>query len=264
MRQVTLLYHDVVENGDYDASGFRDGAARRYKLDRDEFVKHLDAIAAATSRPPVTVYDLDKQPATPCPVTIGFDDGGVSALTIIAAEFNARGWPAHFFVTTDYIGTPGFLDAAQIRELHAMGHVIGSHSCSHPNPMAACDDEQLRDEWTHSIARLSDILGEPVRVGSIPGGAYGTNVARAAAAAGIDRLFTSEPTTRTWQVDGCTLLGRFGIEVEDAPAKAADFVSGKWTTHTKEYVVWNGKKFLKRAGGPVFYRLRDWWYRGRA
>lgn len=257
MKQMTLLYHDVVEDGRYEASGFPDPAAQRYKLERPEFVKHLDAIDAVIARPPVTVHALENEPTSPCPLTIGFDDGGVSALTIIAEEFDGRGWPGHFFITTDYIGTPGFLDEPQIRELHQRGHVIGSHSCSHPNPMAACSWDQLVDEWTRSIGRLSDILQEPVTVGSIPGGAYSKEVVRAAAQAGITRLFTSEPTRQTWQVGDCLALGRFGIEMEDAPSKAAAFAAGKFTTRASEYAIWNGKKTIKRLAGPLFYKLRE-------
>ena len=46
------------------------------------------------------------------------------------------GWPGYFFVATDWIGRPGFLNAAQFRELDSRGHVIGSHSCSYPERMA--------------------------------------------------------------------------------------------------------------------------------
>ncbi len=263
MQQMTLLYHDVIEGDRHEVSGFPDPAARRYKLDRADFVRHLDAIEAATSRAPIAVHAIESEPTSPCPVTIGFDDGGVSALTIIAPEFEQRGWPAHFFITTDYIGTPGFLTEDQIRELHSRGHVIGSHSCSHPNPMAGCSSEQLADEWSRSIARLSEIVGEQVTVGSIPGGAYSKEVARQAAAAGITWLFTSEPTRRPWQVNGCTLLGRFGIEMEDSPEKAAAFASGQFSTRAKEWAVWNTKKTIKRLAGPLFYKIRAWQHRNQ-
>ena len=61
-----------------------------------------------------------------------FDDGGVSYYTVVADRLEAQGWRGHCFVSTDFIGQRGFLTAAQIRELDARGHVIGSHSASHP------------------------------------------------------------------------------------------------------------------------------------
>lgn len=254
MQQITLLYHDVIENSRYLSSGFSNPKAWRYKLEASDFVRHMDAVATVLENPPVTVYDLHHPHNTP-PVMIGFDDGGLSGITIIASEFNRRGWPAHFFITTDYIGQPGFLNESQLCELDKAGHVIGSHSCSHPNPMNTCSEQHLLNEWTRSVARLSDILGHPIDVASIPGGAYGNNVAQAAYRAGITELFTSEPVQQTWQVEGCRLLGRFGIEQNDSPAKAAAIASGKWLVRIREYTTWNTKKLIKRLASPLLKRL---------
>lgn len=258
MKQVTLLYHDVIEGGNHQSSGFCDPAARRYKLERSEFVKHLDAIKAVNSGPPVTITDLNRESQHRVPLMLSFDDGGVSGLTVIAEELGQRGWPAHFFITTDLIGTPGFLADDQIRQLRELGHLIGSHSCSHPHPMPACQWETLVDQWSRSVAKLSDILQEPVSVASIPGGAYSKRVAEAAGEAGITHLFTSEPMRRTWQVDRCTVLGRYCIETEDPPSKSAAVASGKLATLAMEYAIWNGKQATKRVAGPHFDRLRDW------
>ncbi|MEC8338427.1 MAG: polysaccharide deacetylase family protein [Planctomycetota bacterium] len=258
MKQITLLYHDVIEGDSHRQSGFPDAAAARYKLDRVAFVEHLHAINTVLQSPPITIEQLPQVNQQPTPCTIGFDDGGVSSATIIAEELGRFDWKGHFFITTDWIGKPGFVSENQIRELDAAGHRIGSHTCSHPNPMARCSQAQLLNEWTQSIAKLSDILGYPVEVASIPGGAYGKNVARAAAAAGIRWLFTSEPVRTSWQIDGCTMLGRYGIECEDAPHKAAAFVAEDWGAHAKEWMVWNAKKTIKRIGGPLFYKLRRW------
>src|SRR4029078_6811863 len=98
-----------------------------------------------------------------------------------------------------------------IRALHARGHVIGSHSCSHPARMALCDGEQMRREWEESGPVLSDILGVPVRAASVPGGYFSNRVADAAARAGIRALFTSEPTTRVWPRGGLPTFGRYSI-----------------------------------------------------
>lgn len=102
----------------------------------------------------------------------------------------------HFFITAGQIGKHGFINAAQLRELHERGHVIGSHSYSHPTRMSLCDDEILADEWARSVEMLSELLGEKVDTASVPGGYYSRRVAEAAAAAGIRILFNSEPTTR--------------------------------------------------------------------
>jgi peptidoglycan/xylan/chitin deacetylase (PgdA/CDA1 family) len=258
MKQITLLYHDVIEGEHHQQSGFPDPAAARYKLDRAAFVEHLHAIDEVLQSRPITIEQLPQISTQPTPFTIGFDDGGVSSATIIAEELGRFNWKGHFFITTDWIGKPGFVSEMQIRALDAAGHRIGSHTCSHPNPMAACSPTQLLDEWKRSIARLGDILGHPVEVASIPGGAYGKNVARTAAQAGIRWLFTSEPVRTSWQIDGCTMLGRYGIECEDSPRKAAAFASEDWKACAEEWAIWNTKKTIKRLAGPLFYKLRTW------
>ena len=60
--------------------------------------------------------------------------------------------------------------------------------------MAALTRAELDREWRQSIARLSAVLGDPVKVASVPGGYYSREVGESAAAAGIEALFTSEPT----------------------------------------------------------------------
>src|SRR2546427_12151373 len=91
--------------------------------------------------------------------------------------------------------------------------------------MASCPWDQLIHEWAKSAAILSELLGEPMRIASVPGGAYSRRVAEAAAVAGITALFTSEPTSRCRQVDGCLVVGRYSVRrwtpPRGAPALAA-------------------------------------------
>ena len=49
MQALAIMYHDVVENGDFESSGFPGEGAHVYKLRREDFERHLDAIAAATA-----------------------------------------------------------------------------------------------------------------------------------------------------------------------------------------------------------------------
>ena len=152
------------------------------------------------------------RPARPAPSgpTITFDDGGVGALTA-AAILERYGLRGHFLLTANYIGTPGFLNERDIRDLHSRGHLIGSHSCSHPLRMGHCSPARLVDEWTRSRDVISNIVGEAIAVASVPGGDYAPAVAEAAARAGFTQLFTSEPTDHPEHVFGLELRGRFTI-----------------------------------------------------
>jgi peptidoglycan/xylan/chitin deacetylase (PgdA/CDA1 family) len=256
VKAISLLYHDVVLPGQVSSSGFPGGDADIYKLVRPDFERHLNAIHSAISKPPITVSQLGDVSGTPLLFT--FDDGGVSAHEHIADLLEAFGWRGHFFVTTNWIGQEGFLNRAQIRDLQARGHSIGSHSCSHPQRMSHCSRQQLAREWNRSISVLSDILGARVELASVPGGYYGRNVAEEAADAGIKILFTSEPRTRVNVVNGCSIMGRYTIKEGVRPESAAELAYGRLITQFQQFTYWNIKKLIKYVGGGRWIRMRKW------
>jgi len=250
------MFHDVVENCDYDSSGFPGSLAARYKLKREDFEAHLGAIRQVIQDRPVDLVDQNGQPGGRCPLLLTFDDGGLSAYTVIAGLLERHRWRGHFFITADYINRPGFLTPQQIRKLRDRGHRIGAHSCSHPTRMSHCSREELRREWGASIQALSQILDEPVRVASVPGGYYSRPVAEAAAAVGIQTLFTSEPTAATHLIDGCLVLGRYVVQRNRTPAFSAAIASGRLAPRLQQSLAWNLKKAAKLAGGPAYLKLR--------
>jgi peptidoglycan/xylan/chitin deacetylase (PgdA/CDA1 family) len=254
MRVCALLYHDVVPEGRFELSGFQSPDADIYKLSTAEFARHLDALASTTTV--VSVASALNEPDPPeRPILLTFDDGGASALPV-ADQLETLGWRGHFFVTTDFIGTRGFLDAPAIRELRRRGHVIGSHSASHPARMSACTTDHLEREWSDSIHRLSDLLGEAVSVASVPGGFYSHGVGAAAAKAGVRVLFNSEPVMRVHRVGDCLIVGRFGVQQGVPAAWAASVVRGEIAPRAMRYLHWNGKKLLKRIGGERWLAMR--------
>jgi peptidoglycan/xylan/chitin deacetylase (PgdA/CDA1 family) len=252
---ITLLYHDIVPAGQDDASGFPGPGAARYKLTPEEFRAHVRAIAAATPAGTITATDLLRHSGNGRGLLLTFDDGGSSALAI-ADVLEAQGWRGHFFVTTKRIGTPGFLTAEAVRSLHRRGHVIGSHSHSHPGCISACDPDELLREWRTSGAVLSDLLGEPVTTASVPGGFYSRAVAEAAAGVGVRLLFTSEPTTRTHTVNGCLVAGRYTVYRGMSARAAAALAAGRKTSQVRQALYWNVKKLAKAVAGRAYASLR--------
>ena len=253
---LALLYHDVVE-GDDDQSGFPGGGAARYKLPRAEFTAHLDAIAAVAGFTTLRAPREAGPPGDDVSSLITFDDGGVSAATVIAGELERRGWRGYFFITVDFIGRAGFVDREQIIDLARRGHVIGSHSCSHPTRMSACPRPQLLDEWRRSREVLSEILGEPVTCASVPGGYYSRAVAETAAEAGLTHLFNSEPTTRTAEVGGCHVHGRYTIYRGMTASMAASLAAGSPPALLRQAAAWKLKKALKAVGGRAYVNVRQ-------
>ena len=255
-RAFTLLYHDVVPEGRWESSGFQGADADVYKLDCADFRQHLAAIGQCLRHPPTTGPALLASPSMDHPVLITFDDGGVSAALYIADMLEERAWKGHFFVTGCRIGTSGFLDPRQIRDLHKRGHIIGSHSYSHPLRMAHCSSEQLHDEWQRSTLVLSEILGEAVQVASVPGGDYSRQVAVAASRAGIKLLFNSEPVTRSHIVEDCVVLGRITVQRGHRPERSAAIAAGRRRLQIREYLFWNAKKVAKQLLGGIWLRAR--------
>ena len=255
MRAVTVSYHDAVESAP-EASGFPGTGAAIYKLEVGEMRRHFEAIDSACDPGPTVIGEHEESGGTP--LFLAFDDGGRSAATLIAPMLEEFGWRGHFFITAGKIGEPAFVDADQIREMRARGHVIGSHSWSHPTRMSECSRSELGEEWRRSVTRLEEILGEPVDVASVPGGYFSEAVAKEAAAAGIRYLFTSEPTKRAYEVDGCLVLGRYTLLRGMPAGMSAGFASIRGSRiQLKQAIHWKLKKVAKKVGGKHYLAARD-------
>lgn len=252
MRVVTFAYHDVLPAGSAEPSGFQSADAATYAVELATFASHLDALAEAVDVPVTT-----RPTTTGAPQHIlTFDDGGVSALTHAAPALEAHGWRGAFFVTTRLIGTPGFLDRAQVRELADRGHLIGSHSASHKGRMSRMPREKVRAEWRESLDVLADITGRPITSASVPSGYSSRTVAEEADACGITELYTQEPTTSPTRVGRCTVLGRYTVRRwTTAPAIAA-LARRSWTTHASYRALWLAKQLPKALPGGVYTSVR--------
>ena len=150
--RTVVMLHDVLPEGrPLGDSGFTGPGPDRYKI-------RLPLFEAMARR------------ARAAGTVLTFDDGGRSALDVVAPVLAEHGLRGEFFVATARLGTPGFLDRRGVGELAAAGHVVGSHSHTHPEVMPALSDEQILAEWRTSIAVLEDVTGRPVEYASVPNG----------------------------------------------------------------------------------------------
>jgi len=253
-RIVSLLFHDLFVRTPGE-SGFEGAIADRYKLSVDQAARALEALAAVRHDSPVRAPELTE-------AGVGFaltvDDGGVSYYTVLADLLEARGWRGHCFVSTDMIGRRGFLDVRQIRALDERGHVIGSHSATHPTRFSACTIDRMRREWTVSRQALEDVLGRAVTVASLPGGYYSPAVADTASEAGLRVLFTSEPTVNVQWRQGCAVVGRFTVRRNTRPQHLAALAAFKRSAMAREWAEWNAKKVVKPFMGALYPRVGEW------
>jgi peptidoglycan/xylan/chitin deacetylase (PgdA/CDA1 family) len=264
MRALALEYHDVVERDAFDESGFPGAGPASYKLTRQDFEAHLAAIAQRITRAPTTALDWLGSSSSDIPLFITFDDGGVSAHRRIADALERHGWRGHFFVTAGRLGTPTFLSASEARELRDRGHIIGSHSYSHPARMGGLTRDRLVDEWRQSIDVLANALGEAVTTASVPGGFYTRPVGESAAEAGLKVLFTSMPSMRCEQLGDCRIVGRYTLRRWSTPNTAAALASGQWRARASQAVIFGGLHLLRTIAGDHYTRLRQqFWARRR-
>jgi peptidoglycan/xylan/chitin deacetylase (PgdA/CDA1 family) len=192
-KELVLMFHDVV-NHTFPHSGFNKPGALQYTIDDKKFEK-------------LVKYCVESS----VDVVFTFDDGGSSFYNVIAPILEKYGQHGVFFISTGYIGTDRFLTREQIKALHARGHVIASHSNSHPRDISKLSYDEIVEEWSKSKSILEDIIEEDVKQASIPGGAISTNVLRGLKHSGYDVVYTSIPTTKAASFDGMDVIGRYTI-----------------------------------------------------
>lgn len=246
-RVAAFGYHEVTNEP--LVSGFLRRGAIQFTVTPSEFERHL-VLASSLGVAPVLVTELATCGARR-PVLLTFDDGGTSAM--YAAEALARrGWQAHFFIITGRIGDRTFLGAEQIRELRDAGHLIGTHSHSHPDIFRDLPFDRMVGEWRDSRARLADLLGEECTTAAVPGGHISGAVLRSADTAGLRALFTCDPTLAPRFEGNCQVFGRFLVKRTTSRAQMAALL---------DYEGWAAALLVRRAKDaarrtlPFLFRL---------
>jgi peptidoglycan/xylan/chitin deacetylase (PgdA/CDA1 family) len=245
-----FAYHEVTD--DPSLSGFQRPGAMPYKHARLAFAQHLAHMATAPAAP-VAVASIDLSGAGRH-LLLTFDDGGKSAL-YVADELSARGWIGHFFVVTERLGTRGFLRRSDVRHIHGLGHVIGSHSHTHPDIFREQSLDQMLCEWRVSADLISQIIGERCNTASVPGGHISPLVVRSAAMAGFTHLFTCEPVLAPARVADTWILGRYLVKTHTPLLRVHELAQFEgWGTARVARLVKNAV----RRSLPGLYRQYVW------
>lgn len=161
-----------------------------YDIPRSSFAAILDLVAG-NGLTTITSEQLDDTELAG-KALISFDDGRASDQVLAMPALIERGMRGVFFVTTDWIGTQGFMSASQLRDMSTHGMDIQVHGKTH-RFLAELSPPELLDELAQAKSALEDVLGRPVTALAYPGGRGGKRVRDTAARLGYRYFFCSRP-----------------------------------------------------------------------
>jgi peptidoglycan/xylan/chitin deacetylase (PgdA/CDA1 family) len=186
-------------------------------------------------------------------VGITFDDGCATDLHVAAPLLVDAGCSATFFVVSSWVGTPGFLTAADLRALRAAGFEVGAHSRTHAYLPDLAPDA-LHAEVAGAKDELEQHLGERVAHLSCPGGRWSPAVEAVARAAGYHSVSTSRlggvgPSSDRFR------LPRVAITTELAAGDFARVARGerRWVQEARHELLAGAKQLL---GNSLYERVR--------
>lgn len=230
------MYHDIVTAND-KSSGFQNINAFQYKVDVSAFEEQVAALQGKD-------------------VVFTFDDGGESFIAKAAPILEKYGFKGLFFISTNYIGSAGFLTVGQIKELAERGHVIGSHSHTHPEIFTKLSGEEIKEEWQLSSKVLKDILGNRDIPASIPNGYASKKILDAAIQYGFKTIYTSQPTTMPRNYKSSTLLGRYVVHDGMSSKDVVRMVSSK-SCQMKLSIKWHLLNIVKKVLGSSYDTIKE-------
>jgi peptidoglycan/xylan/chitin deacetylase (PgdA/CDA1 family) len=186
-RTVFLMYHELEQPGRplcMDDPGYV-----RYAVRLSDFEQQMEALRQEGWRG-VSVGEALQFRGEEPRVAISFDDGCETDLTQAAPVLRAFGFGATFYVTTGFLGKPGYLNASQLRQLASTGFEIGCHSMTHAY-LPDLDDGRLHREVVEAKTELEQVSVQRVEHFSCPGGRCNERVLRVAREGGYLSVATS-------------------------------------------------------------------------
>ncbi|MBQ3900341.1 MAG: polysaccharide deacetylase family protein [Clostridia bacterium] len=105
-------------------------------------------------------------------VILTFDDGYEDNYSNMFPILQRYGAKATIFLISDMVGTEGYMNEDQIREMASSGLVsFQSHTANHVD-LAFQTEEVLRDQFSRSCDYIGSLTGKPVRALAYPAGSY--------------------------------------------------------------------------------------------
>jgi peptidoglycan/xylan/chitin deacetylase (PgdA/CDA1 family) len=180
---VALMYHAL------HAGQTPVGQDPHYTLATDDFELQMQEIAASGGGSSAAALLQGESRAR---VVVTFDDGHVSNHAIALPILRRHGVTADFFINPATVGTPGFLDWGQLREMNDAGMSIQSHGYDHVY-LTQLDGQRLRQTLKAAREEIEQQVGAAVTLLAPPGGRMPNDLLAVAQECGYTHVLSSEP-----------------------------------------------------------------------
>jgi peptidoglycan/xylan/chitin deacetylase (PgdA/CDA1 family) len=200
----------------------------RWQVTADDFKRDMEAVVAS-GRTTLTAqqYGLALRHYQPVAssVLITFDDGFADYADVALPILESFGLVATLFVTTGWLGRPGMLSVAAVRDLATSAGEIGSHSVSHPH-LDIVRHARARYELERSKADLEETIGRSVTSFAYPHGSYRAITRQLVAASGY-RDAHAVKNALSHSHDDFLSVGRFTVEADTARVRVSSVLGGR-------------------------------------
>jgi len=189
MNHSILLYHEVTDFPERTKQIRKMSPAA--SLLTKQFEEQMALLSERANTRVVTADDIfNKAEDDAKKIVLTFDDGFIGNYLFAFDILERYGFKATFFITVDDVSKDRYMSWEQIAALHKSGHLIQSHTMTHPM-LGECEESEITYELETSKRIIEDKIGSPVKYLSLPYGSLNERVITIAKQIGYKAIFTS-------------------------------------------------------------------------
>ena len=198
-----LMYHYIRT----PPSRLRDPIGYNLSVSPGDFDTQMDWLAVngyhAVDFNDLRAYFENRRPLPSRPVVITLDDGYQDLYSAALPVLELYRFKAVAYVVSGFVGRPGYLTAAEVKDLDRSGFEIASHTVDHAD-LARASLPWVMYQLVASKASLQDLVDHPVVDFAYPSGKFNAQVVSAVRLAGYDTAVTTIPWTYHSRADRYT------------------------------------------------------------